>query len=103
MRGLRLFNDPEKANCAGCHTAEPTKEGYPPHFTDFSMKPWACRATLRSPIPRTRTISTSGFVGRSARIVADQTQFCGMFKTPTLRNTAVRRAFFHNGVFNCPR
>jgi cytochrome c peroxidase len=22
-----------------------------------------------------------------------------MFKTPTLRNTAVRRAFFHNGVF----
>ena len=23
-----------------------------------------------------------------------------MFKTPTLRNTAVRRAFFHNGVFH---
>jgi cytochrome c peroxidase len=38
MRGLRLFNDPEKANCAGCHTAEPTKEGYPPHFTDFQYE-----------------------------------------------------------------
>jgi cytochrome c peroxidase len=31
--------------------------------------------------------------------MAGQTQFCGMFKTPTLRNTAMRRVFFHNGVF----
>jgi cytochrome c peroxidase len=29
-----------------------------------------------------------------------QTQFCSMFKTPTLRNTTVRRVFFHNGVFH---
>src|ERR1700742_952891 len=26
MHGLRLFNDPDKANCAGCHTAQPTRE-----------------------------------------------------------------------------
>jgi cytochrome c peroxidase len=38
MRGLRLFNDPDKANCAGCHTAQPTREGYPPHFTDFQYE-----------------------------------------------------------------
>lgn len=31
--------------------------------------------------------------------VAEQTQRCGMFLTPTLRNTATRRVFFHNGVF----
>ena len=24
---------------------------------------------------------------------------CGLFKTPTLRNTATRQSFFHNGVF----
>jgi cytochrome c peroxidase len=26
--------------------------------------------------------------------------FCGLFKTPTLRNVATRRAFFHNGVMH---
>src|SRR6185369_8949883 len=26
--------------------------------------------------------------------------YCGMFTTPSLRNTATRRAFFHNGVFS---
>jgi cytochrome c peroxidase len=26
--------------------------------------------------------------------------YCGMFKTPTLRNVATRQAFFHNGVFH---
>ena len=28
-----------------------------------------------------------------------QPQFCGMFRTPSLRNTATRLAFFHNGVY----
>ena len=28
-----------------------------------------------------------------------QTQYCGMFLTPSLRNVATRHAFFHNGVF----
>ncbi|MHC2251655.1 hypothetical protein [Bradyrhizobium embrapense] len=31
--------------------------------------------------------------------VAEQAQRCGMFLTPTLRNSATRRVFFHNGVF----
>jgi cytochrome c peroxidase len=32
-----------------------------------------------------------------------QTQYCGMFLTPTLRNVATRRVFFHNGVFQTVR
>jgi cytochrome c peroxidase len=27
-------------------------------------------------------------------------EYCGRFRTPTLRNVAVRRSFFHNGVFH---
>ena len=27
-------------------------------------------------------------------------QYCGLFKTPTLRNTASRQSYFHNGVFH---
>jgi cytochrome c peroxidase len=30
----------------------------------------------------------------------DQMQYCGMFLTPGLRNTATRKVFFHNGVFH---
>jgi cytochrome c peroxidase len=30
MRGFRLFNDPEKANCAGCHSSQPLRDGSPP-------------------------------------------------------------------------
>ena len=41
-----------------------------------------------------------GVCGPIRKDLAAQTQFCGMFKTPTLRNTAVRHAFFHNGVFH---
>jgi len=26
--------------------------------------------------------------------------YCGLFRTPTLRNVATRRSFFHNGVFH---
>jgi cytochrome c peroxidase len=28
----------------------------------------------------------------------DKTQYCGMFRTPTLRNVAKRTVFFHNGA-----
>ncbi|HEY1393098.1 MAG TPA: cytochrome-c peroxidase, partial [Methylibium sp.] len=31
--------------------------------------------------------------------IAKQRQYCGYFKTPTLRNVATRSVFFHNGVF----
>jgi cytochrome c peroxidase len=30
----------------------------------------------------------------------DQTQYCGMFLTPTLRNTSTRTVFFHNGIYH---
>lgn len=29
--------------------------------------------------------------------------YCGMFKTPTLRNVATRKVFFHNGRFKSLR
>ena len=34
LRGLHLFNDPKKANCAGCHLSAPTADNLPPLFTD---------------------------------------------------------------------
>jgi len=99
MRGLKLFNDPQKANCAGCHTSQPSRDGYPPLFTDFQYE--ALGAPRNQAIADTKDPNyfDLGVCGPIRKDVAEQTQFCGMFKTPTLRNTTVRRAFFHNGVF----
>jgi cytochrome c peroxidase len=99
MRGLSLFNDAKKANCAGCHLSQPTRDGLPPLFTDHQYEALGA--------PRNRALSANddpdyfdlGICGPVRSDMATETQYCGMFTTPTLRNTATRRAFFHNGVF----
>ena len=50
--------------------------------------------------PRSRAISTSGCAGPYRKDLARETAYCGMFKTPTLRNAASRQVFFHNGRFH---
>ncbi|MGB9116467.1 cytochrome-c peroxidase [Bradyrhizobium sp.] len=99
MRGYRVFNDPDKANCAGCHTSQPTRDGLPPLFTDFQYEALGGPRNLALADTKDPRYFDLGVCGPIRKDIADQTQFCGMFKTPTLRNTAVRRAFFHNGVF----
>jgi cytochrome c peroxidase len=100
MRGLRLFNDPQKANCAGCHTSEPSRDGLPPRFTDTQYEALGAPRNLALADTKDPGYFDLGVCGPIRKDMADQTQFCGMFKTPTLRNTAVRRAFFHNGAFH---
>lgn len=100
MHGYRLFNDPDKANCGGCHISQPSPDGLPPLFTDHQYEALA--------VPRNAALTDNkdsryfdlGVCGPIRTDIADQTQYCGMFLTPTLRNTAMRQAFFHNGVFH---
>ena len=100
LHGLRLFNDPDKANCAGCHLSKPTSDGMPPMFTDYQYEALG--------VPRNNTLATNrdpkfydmGVCGPFRSDIKDQTQYCGMFLTPTLRNTATRQVFFHNGVYH---
>jgi cytochrome c peroxidase len=99
MRGYRLFNDPEKANCGGCHISQPSLDGLPPLFTDHQYE--ALGAPRNAALADNKDIKyfDLGVCGPIRTNIADQTQYCGMFLTPTLRNTARRHAFFHNGVF----
>jgi cytochrome c peroxidase len=99
MRGYRLFNDPEKANCAGCHSSQPSLHGVPPRFTDTQFEALAPPRNPALADTKDPAFFDLGVCGPIRKNIAEQTQFCGMFKTPTLRNTAIRRAFFHNGVF----
>jgi len=42
----------------------------------------------------------AGLCGPVRKDQAGQVDYCGMFKTPTLRNVAARQVFFHNGRFH---
>src|SRR6201998_1428944 len=100
MRGYRLFNDPDKANCGGCHISQPSLDGLPPLFTDHQYEALAAPRNAALADNKDPHYFDLGICGPIRTDIADQTQFCGMFLTPTLRNTATRRAFFHNGVFH---
>jgi cytochrome c peroxidase len=101
MRGLRLFEDPKKGNCAACHPDKMRPDGRFPVFTDFQFEALG--------VPRNAEISANAdakFYDLSicGPVRSDdysrQPSNCGLFKTPSLRNVATRHAFFHNGVFH---
>jgi cytochrome c peroxidase len=100
LRGLQLFNDPAKANCAGCHTSAPTRDSLPPQFTDHQYEALGAPRNAALAVNRDPNYFDLGVCGPFRTDVAEQTQYCGMFLTPTLRNSATRHAFFHNGVFS---
>jgi cytochrome c peroxidase len=99
LRGLQLFNDPDKANCAGCHTSAPSRDGLPPLFTDHQYEALGAPRNVALAGNSDPNHFDLGICGPQRTDMPEQTQYCGMFLTPTLRNTATRRAFFHNGVF----
>ncbi len=99
MRGYNLFNDPKKANCGGCHLAQPTRDGLPPLFTDHQYEALGGPRNFALSANEDPSYFDLGVCGPFRGDMATQTQYCSMFVTPTLRNTATRRAFFHNGVF----
>jgi cytochrome c peroxidase len=100
-RGLALFNDPSKGNCAACHPSSKTPEGRLPLFTDFSYDNLG--------IPRNPAIARNGDpnyfdLGLCERPdLTARTDLCGAFKVPSLRNVAKRHVYFHNGRFDSLR
>ncbi|MFC0399179.1 cytochrome-c peroxidase [Paraburkholderia rhizosphaerae] len=100
LHGLRLFNDPDKANCAGCHLSKPTADGLPPLFTDTQYEALGVPRNPRLPQNKDPKFYDMGVCGPFRTDVKDLTQYCGMFLTPTLRNVATRHVFFHNGVYH---
>jgi cytochrome c peroxidase len=100
LRGYRLFNDPDKANCGGCHLDQPRPDGLPPLFTDDQYEALGAPRNPALAANRDKRYFDLGICGPYRTDMQDETQFCGMFLTPTLRNVATRHVFFHNGVFH---
>lgn len=101
-RGAQLFKDPQKGNCASCHVVT-TQEDRPPTFTDYDY--------ANVGVPRNPRIAANadphyfdrGLCGPLRQDLPAKREYCGFFRAPTLRNVAIRDAFFHNGVFSSLR
>ena len=99
LRGYVLFNDPEKANCGGCHLDKPSPDGIPPVLTDEQFEALGAPRNPKLLANGDPNYFDLGICGPYRPDMTKDTQFCGMFITPTLRNVATRHVFFHNGVF----
>ncbi|WP_457355880.1 cytochrome-c peroxidase [Roseateles sp. P5_D6] len=99
QRGLNLFNDPQRGNCASCHDSRPVQIQPGLNralFTNFSYHALG--------VPRNQSQATAnpaffdlGLCARSD--LAGRADLCGMFRTPTLRNVALTGPYFHNARF----
>jgi cytochrome c peroxidase len=105
IRGMKVFTDVNKGNCASCHYQGAGLNGTIALFTDFSYEAIG--------VPRNQTLAENknpnfydlGVCGpdRTDHLpgsVGTPLEQCGMFKAPTLRNVATRSVFFHNGVMH---
>jgi cytochrome c peroxidase len=99
--GLRLFKDLDRVGCAKCHSLD-DRSPIPERsmFTDYGYEavgaPQNTRLAVRDEdrglCERTdETNPTSG------------TEWCVSFRTPSLRNVAVRKSYMHNGAFTSLR
>jgi cytochrome c peroxidase len=98
QRGLALFNDPAKGNCASCHPSG-VKRGAFPAFTDHGLIALGVPRNARIPANADPAYRDLGLCGPWRTDLQAHPEYCGRFKTPTLRNVATRRVFFHNGVY----
>ena len=107
-RGLALFRDAAKGNCEACHPSRRGASGRAPLFTDAGFI--AVGAPRRADLPplapslvapiasQARGAEPDLGLCRSGRAgLTGDPSFCGRFRTPTLRNVALRASFFHNG------
>jgi cytochrome c peroxidase len=100
LAGLRLFVDPQKGNCAACHTIVTGPQGRAPDFTDYSYHALGVPRNPAIPANSDPRFFDLGLCGPLRTDLHAESQYCGYFKTPTLRNVARRRFFFHNGRFS---
>jgi cytochrome c peroxidase len=117
LRGLALYRDPAKGNCDTCHPSRRSASGRAPLFTDAGFV--ALAVPRRAELPPLAASSTSSEQpvasharGRDADLglcrsgrpgLSADPGFCGRFRTPTLRNVALRTSFFHNGSLHSLR
>jgi cytochrome c peroxidase len=93
QKGLELFEDENKGNCAACHISK-TEDGSQPLFTDFTYDNLGVPSN-----PKILALKGAGFidVGLGKTVGAADN---GKFKVPSLRNVEKTAPYMHNGFFS---
>lgn len=108
-RGLALFLDPKKGNCAACHAGKPeSKDPTDWIFTDFTYDALGAPRNRAIPANADPAVFDLGLCKRPglAEIAPKEIKIealCGAFKVPTLRNIAVTAPYYHNGAISSLR
>jgi cytochrome c peroxidase len=98
-RGLAIFEDPKRGNCASCHPSQ-IRGGAFPQFTDFGFVALGVPRNHDIPANQDPSFHDLGLCGPLRKDLSGHREYCGAFRAPTLRNVALRHVFFHNGVFH---
>ena len=102
QRGLQVFEQEDKGNCAACHPNRPGEDGSPPLFTDFTYDNLGTPKNPENPfylLPAEHNPDGFEFVDLGLGVTVDDPAEDGKFRVPTLRNVAVTAPYLHNGVF----
>ncbi len=98
LTGLRLFKDPAKGGCVGCHRFYETgRDPALSMFTDYGYDAIAVPRNDR--LPRARSPDLGLCERTDRQVPSNDASNCVRFRTTALRNVAVRGAYMHNGVF----
>jgi cytochrome c peroxidase len=100
-RGLEAFKDRRRGACAGCHLmAETSSNPAESMFTDYGYDAVALPRNRELPGNQNAASFDLGLCERKdTKIPSSDETWCSSFRTPSLRNVAVRSRFGHNGVY----
>ncbi|MFO0321458.1 MAG: cytochrome-c peroxidase [Bacteroidota bacterium] len=101
-RGLSLFNDPKKGNCAACHPSTKDKFSNAILFTDFTYDNAGTPKNLDNPfykLDKDKNPDGLNYIDYGLGGFLKNNSENGKFKVPTLRNIALTAPYFHNGYF----
>jgi cytochrome c peroxidase len=100
LRGLAIFEDPARGNCASCHPSRPGADGQPPLFTNYTYANLGLPRFGNSPfysLPHDLNPDGDAFVDHGLMRTTGAAADDGMFRVPTLRDLSKTSPFGHNG------
>ena len=106
LRGLALFEDEKKGNCAACHPSRPGPDGKPPLLTDFTYDNLGVPKNPENPfytLPKAFNPDGYAYVDLGLAGTVKKSAAEGLFRVPTLRNASLTAPYLHNGVFKTLR
>ncbi len=89
----------DRGNCATCHRARTDFPRAVLLFTDFGYETLGLPRNRRIPANGDPAFFDLGLGGPKTTLPRGDPSFNAAFKTPILRNVAVKQAFMHNGYF----